>query len=143
MKPIVLRGHHLLCFLGFRGLGYSPSFVEKMKGIDLILKTNLEAIIEVVARADELCLSCPFGTSGKCLKEGQEAEERTRQRDLMLLQALGKEEGSCLTVQEIHDLLSRHISEEVMATICQGCQWQGLGYCLEGLKALKGGREPF
>ncbi|PIU52192.1 DUF1284 domain-containing protein, partial [Candidatus Desantisbacteria bacterium CG07_land_8_20_14_0_80_39_15] len=31
-----IRAHHLLCVLGFQGLGYSPEFIKKMTQVKRI-----------------------------------------------------------------------------------------------------------
>ena len=56
----ILRGHHLLCVHGFKGMGYSPSFVEKMKEIVADIRNpEKDFDIKVVAGFDEACLACP------------------------------------------------------------------------------------
>lgn len=54
-----LRAHHLICLLGFRGLGYSPEFVENMARIADQLRSFPHTVIEIVRRPDDIC--SPWG----------------------------------------------------------------------------------
>jgi len=47
--------------------------------------------------------------------------------------------GEILSYREVTNRIKEKMTEEKMEKICSNCQWFGLGYCLEGLKKLKGG----
>lgn len=53
MTPIKLRGHHLLCILGYQGAGYSESFVENFDQI--IARLNNGVKIQIVEGTDDIC----------------------------------------------------------------------------------------
>jgi uncharacterized protein len=80
--PIRLRGHHLLCMLTYKGLGYTPAFTENMT-------RTIEAIsaggpITLVEGPDDLCAALDEG----CGHEGHCSEARTFQRDKDAIAAL-------------------------------------------------------
>lgn len=50
---IRLRGHHLLCLLTYKGLGYSPAFVAGMTATAEALAAGATA--EIIEGADEIC----------------------------------------------------------------------------------------
>src|SRR5690242_11390396 len=85
--PIQLRGHHLLCLLGYRGMGYSEAFCENMTEVYEQLRQEPETLIRLVLGPDDLCAAYP--------KEGeQHCENRTVYlRDAEIAIKLGMEVG--------------------------------------------------
>lgn len=67
---IKLRGHHLLCLLGFQGYGYSEDFVFNMTQINEKRKSK-ECIITLTNEADDICSSCPNLKDNICENEKQ------------------------------------------------------------------------
>lgn len=52
-EAVRLRGHHLLCLLTYKGLGYSPEFVAGMTAIAGRLIAG--AVAEIVDGPDDIC----------------------------------------------------------------------------------------
>ncbi len=52
-NTVRLRGHHLLCLLTYKGLGYSPEFVAGMTATAARLVAGATA--EIVEGADDIC----------------------------------------------------------------------------------------
>ncbi|MBR0372088.1 MAG: DUF1284 domain-containing protein [Methanobrevibacter sp.] len=67
---IKLRGHHLLCLLGFQGYGYSEDFVFNMTRINEKRKSK-DCIITLTNEADDICSSCPNLKDNICENEKQ------------------------------------------------------------------------
>ena len=56
---MILRWHHLICLLGFRGLGYSREYVANMSKIVGQLRSSPETLIEIASKPDDMCVPCP------------------------------------------------------------------------------------
>lgn len=132
---MILRGHHLLCMLGFRGLGYDENFVLNMDAIINKLISEQDMLIKVVDNVDNICDKCPNNVDGTCKNEYYPGS--IKEMDNVVLKILGIEEGSELEYREILLKLKKSMNEEDMDKICENCKWQNLGYCKEGLKKLK------
>lgn len=65
-----LRGHHLLCILGFQGYGYSEDFVLNMTRINELRKSE-KSIIKLTNIPDDICSSCPNLKNNLCENEMQ------------------------------------------------------------------------
>lgn len=133
MEEIIrLRGHHILCLLGFRGLGYSPEFVENMTRVhSKVFSSNCK--IEIVAGADDICGACPRLTE-------QTDETRNcrnvKRKDESVLAYLSLKPGDSIGSTELYAKLARSISTDEFNKMCHKCKWVSLGYCLEGLQQL-------
>ena len=130
-----LRAHHLLCLLGFRGLGYSPEFVANMDGIAERLRSSPETLIEIVCQPDDICSSCPFFGEKGCEHKGPSSEKKRRGQDTAVIERLNIKAGEKLNWLEVRERIRRAISLQDLEKICQDCQWLPLGYCVEGLRS--------
>ena len=130
-----LRAHHLLCLLGFRGLGYSEAFVANMTRVADKLRAQPDTVVELVANPDVICAACPKLHGDRC---GVGATcGRAEERDTLVLGFMGLTPGARLPVRAAYDLVRERINREVMADeCCRGCSWFDLGYCTEGLASL-------
>ncbi len=131
-----IRAHHLLCILGFRGLGYSQEFIVKMGKVVKELDTNATFPITVIAECDVICVSCPHNKSNKCLKEA-DSEVTVKNRDLEVLQRLGFEVGAQMPAAEAWTRIREKLTLRDVAEICQGCEWLKFGHCAQGLNRLR------
>jgi len=130
-----LRAHHLICILGFRGLGYSREYVDNMTRIVDQLQPSTS--IEVLSKPDDICAPCPFLGEKGCQERGPESESVARDRDLAVMKRLNIVAGDRITWAEVRERLRRSISPGDLMDICQDCQWLPQGYCVEGLKRLR------
>jgi len=92
--PLRIRGHSLLCFQGFRGLGYSPEFIANMKEIHETFQKTPEVLIEPLASPDLLCKSCPnldlnLKKNPGCVLHGPGTEVDMIAQDQEVLKRLG------------------------------------------------------
>lgn len=134
---MMLRAHHLICILGFRGLGYSPDYVANMSQIVAQLRSSPQTLIEVVSKPDDLCAPCPFLKEEGCQERGPESEEVVRNRDLAIMEKLNVMVGDKITWARVEERVHSSISPEDLDRICQDCQWLPKGYCAAGLKRLR------
>lgn len=131
-----LRGHHLLCILGFRGRGYSAQHVANMAALVQQLRSLPLLAVQVTDSPDDICFRCPYLEKGVCAQKGAGSELRVASRDQRLLLRLGLLPGACLPWSEIQRRIAATVVPQDLETLCKGCQWLSRGYCREGLQRL-------
>jgi hypothetical protein len=134
---MMLRAHHLICILGFRGLGYSKEYVDNMTKIVALLRSSPDTLIEIVSKPDDICARCPFLGKKGCQQKGPESEEVVRNRDLTVMERLNLVAGEIITWAKAEKGIRSSISPEDLVSICQDCQWLPQGYCVAALKRLR------
>lgn len=134
-----LRAHHFLCLLGFRGLGYSSEFVANLAAIAARLREDPTLEVEALASADHVCQACPHldAAAADCAKGSG-----PREKDQNVLAALGVSAGTRLSWAEWQRRVAQRIDLETHAVLCGNCRWASLGYCQEGLAALRARHAP-
>ncbi|MBI2865327.1 MAG: DUF1284 domain-containing protein [Chloroflexi bacterium] len=138
-EPLVLRGHHVLCVLGFRGYGYSEQFVAGMRAIVNRLRAAPEMMVELAVGRDLVCLSCPHLVGEVCKKRGAESGEDTAAHDRRVLDWLGFRVGQRLAWSAVLDMVRQTVKPEDLPNLCRECEWSPLGACEEGLRSLLNG----
>lgn len=134
---IELRGHHLICRLGFRGLGYNEDFVKKMTDIVQQLQSSPELQIKVIDTPDVLCNHCPHLIDGLCQASGSIlSEKKIKEMDRTVINILELKSEESYTVKMINGKLKSLFKEDSFNLVCGDCQWHDLGYCEDGLKNL-------
>ncbi|MBI2852121.1 MAG: DUF1284 domain-containing protein [Chloroflexi bacterium] len=134
--PVRIRGHHLLCMLGFRGLGYSVDFAAAMDEVVKEFRANPALAVIVVTECDVICGSCPHNKGSRCLKK-EDSYERVKSKDADVLDTLGFKPETQTTVGDAWKRVKERISVEDLKEMCRKCEWLGLGYCVDGLAKLK------
>ncbi|MDO8716527.1 MAG: DUF1284 domain-containing protein [Dehalococcoidales bacterium] len=135
--PLTIRGHHLLCLLGFRGRGYSPAFVEAMRRVSEVFRFDLDASIVLVTWCDVICASCPHNIDDECRKS-PDAASRIKDKDAAILKKLGFRANALTTPREAWERVRENFTPGDITAMCGRCQWLELGYCVEGLTRLRG-----
>ncbi|MDC3418577.1 DUF1284 domain-containing protein [Aquibacillus salsiterrae] len=133
-----LRGHHIFCLLGYRGMGYSKEYVENMTYIHQTLKNNPKTEIKLIKGPDHLCEKYPNSGDYHC--------ENTSiyERDSTILEKLGLKIGQILTWEDIESHIRKFSAPSDINTICETCSWRSYGVCEEGMQEIidrKGLRE--
>lgn len=131
-----LRAHHLLCILGFRGLGYDEKFIQGMEGVIQKIKENSGLEIKLIRECDDICAACPFNIDGRCENEVVGGEERVRERDRRVAGRLDIKAGDVLTIKEVLDSVKERIKPGDLPVICVDCPWLKMGYCEERLRKI-------
>jgi len=134
--PLTIRGHHLLCLLGFRGRGYSPAFVEAMRRVSEVFRYVPDASIVLVTRCDVICAWCPHNIDEECRKS-TDAASRIKDKDAAILKKLGFRANSRTTPREAWEKVKERFMPDDITAMCGRCQWLELGYCQEGLTKLR------
>ncbi|MCM3707066.1 MULTISPECIES: DUF1284 domain-containing protein [Cytobacillus] len=129
-----LRGHHLFCLLGYRGMGYSREYAENMTRIHQTLRDNPRTWIQLVIGPDHLCEKYP--NSGEYHCEHNDIYER----DAVILEKLGLHIGQILYWQDIESNIRKHALPTDIQTVCETCSWRSYGVCEEGIRDILEGQ---
>lgn len=133
----VLRGHHLLCVHGFRGMGYSPSFIKKMESIvEDVRDPDKDFEIKVVAAFDDACMACPHRGQTEC-EANEGSNEHVLSLDWRVLNHLGLEEGKSYKKSALLAITAAKVEPDDLEVICEGCSWLPYGVCKEGIAELR------
>lgn len=125
--PIILRAHHLLCFLGFRGSGYSKEFVENFERVyKSVYLENLP--VKIVSFPDEICKCCPNLAGAECRFE--QKVKKYDERVIELLKFYGLSDLEDVLPSEAYSALKQALPQQ-LESICQTCEWFVLGFCRE------------
>lgn len=117
---IRLRGHHLVCLQFFRGQGYDPVFLGRLREV---LERSAADKVEVVEGPDELCRACPYLREEQCAHP-ETSEAEIREMDRAALEILRLAPGSRLkwpeeTRSPLQEGFGRWVRE-----FCQECSWR-------------------
>jgi hypothetical protein len=136
-KGIPLRAHHLLCLLGFQGIGYTADFIRNFHKVKRLVEQNPDLEIEVVDACDVVCIQCPNAQGLDCYKGGLSVNKNVKDMDRRVIKKLGIMSGDRSKAHEIYALVREKIVPGDFNEICHGCEWESLGFCLRGLKQLQ------
>ncbi|WP_370676139.1 DUF1284 domain-containing protein [Pleomorphomonas sp. PLEO] len=121
-----LRGHHLLCLLTYKGIGYSPEFVSGMTVIADRLVAGATA--EIVEGPDDICAPlCRLEENPHCHE--LTVPERDRRALSLVAGVLGRSlgDGDRLVLDEkIRVRLRNAYRNGAFEAACALCEWQPL-----------------
>ena len=129
-----LRGHHLFCLLGYRGMGYSKEYVENMTRLHQDLRDNPKTWIQIVKGPDKLCEKYPNSAVYHC------HNDNIFERDAAILAILELEVGQILYWEEIESRIRKHVTSSDIKTVCETCSWRSYGVCEEGIQEIVEGK---
>ncbi|WJY28117.1 MULTISPECIES: DUF1284 domain-containing protein [Sporosarcina] len=127
---IKLRGHHILCLLGYRGMGYSPEYVANMTAVHTTLRTKPDTLIQVIKGPDHLCAKFPDDQPYHCEDKG------IYSRDQDIVKRLGLTPSDVLPWREVERRVRLQIRPSDIAVICETCSWRGYGVCEQGVERI-------
>ncbi len=125
------RPHHFLCTLGFKGMGYSPVFVQNYNEIVKALHENEELLIHVVDQTDSICNACPHRRGELC-----DSHEKIQGLDARHANTLQLKAGDRISWRESKKRIKERMSLDKFHQVCEGCEWKSLGVCEAALKKL-------
>lgn len=129
-----LRPHHVLCAIGFDGVGYDNAFTANLGNItrgQLRARGGTEIQVLITGHADAICAPCPRRVGLGC-----EAQARIDRIDAAHLAMLGLKVGARLSWGECLEVTRARIVPDDLDRICEGCPWLPLGTCKANLAAL-------
>lgn len=129
-----LRGHHLFCLLGYRGMGYSQEYVENMTRLHQTLRKTPKTIIQIVKGPDQLCEKYPNSGKYHC------QDDTIYERDAVILEKLGLKIGQILKWEDIESLIRKNVVASDIQTVCETCSWRSYGVCEEGIQDIQNGK---
>lgn len=128
-----LRGHHLFCLVGFRGMGYSEEFAENMKNIHKGLKENPKTLIQLIDGVDHICEKYPEYKEYHCL------DQNIFDKDKQILEKLNLQVGQTLTWEEVESRIRKYVTPEDIDVLCYRCSWRSHGLCKGGIQRILNG----
>lgn len=129
-----LRGHHLFCLLGYRGMGYSEEYAKNMTQLHQTLRDSPKTLIELVNGPDQLCDKYPNSGTYHC------QDNRIYERDAAILAKVGLRVGQILSWEEIELHIQKYVVPADIEIVCESCSWRTYGVCEEGVKEILEGR---
>jgi hypothetical protein len=96
------------------------------------LEADPEQNIQIVTSADDVCIACPHLDDGACVRP----ESKVDEIDGRVLERLGIADGERLTWFKLLQIIDEKVHSSQLDTICDGCRWVDLNYCIKGLEVL-------
>jgi len=126
LVTIRLRGHHLLCLLTYKGVGYSPAFVAGMTATAEALVAG--AVAEIVEGPDDICAPlCRDEQNPHC------HEATVPERDRRALALVSDRLGRPIAISDrfvfdatLRRALRASYAAGAFETACTLCEWQPL-----------------
>ena len=119
-----LRGHHLLCLLGFQGYGYDKDFISNMDYINKVRKDK-DTLITLTNSPDDICIKCPNLINNICTDKKQNELIEKMDNEVLSKFNINKEYESLALFKEVTSTFNTLKSIE---SICHDCKW--CGQCL-------------
>ncbi|THE14156.1 DUF1284 domain-containing protein [Bacillus timonensis] len=129
-----LRGHHLFCLLGYRGMGYSQEYVENMTIVHQTLRKNPKTLVQIVKGTDHLCEKYPNNGKYHC------EDNSIYERDVQILEKMGLRIGQILRWEDVEARIQRDVVPSDIQTVCESCSWRSYGVCEEGVQEILDGK---
>ncbi len=129
-----LRGHHIFCLIGFRGMGYSKEYAANMAKVQEKLRAFPDTPLCLVNGADDLCAKFPCDQPYHC------DTARVLEQDQRFLDKLQLQVGEVITWREIENRVQHLVTPAVIEEVCFDCQWRGYGVCEEGVQRIRQGQ---
>jgi uncharacterized protein len=122
--PVHLRGHHFLCMLTFRGLGYSAEFTANMAAKIMLIKTG--APVTLVNGPDDICAgmtkACINATGHDCQMADIIDMDKTARFAVEAVLNRNLEFGSPISSKDLKKLRVA-FSQGSIRKACIGCSW--------------------
>jgi len=128
---IQLRGHHLLCLLGYRGKGYSAAFCANMTRVYETLRTAPETEIELILGPDDICAAFPADQESHC-ENGS-----VYRKDEEIARQIGIAVGEKRTWASLCADVAERVRPDDIGSLCMDCRWEPYGLCREGVAHIR------
>ncbi|MFD2331192.1 DUF1284 domain-containing protein [Cohnella sp. GCM10020058] len=124
---IKLRGHHLLCLLGYRGKGYSEGFCANMTRVYERLRTEPETEIELILGPDDICAAFPEDQEPHC------ENASVYRKDEEIARQIGIAIGERRAWADVIAAVAIRVGPNDIGSLCRDCRWEPYGLCREGV----------
>jgi hypothetical protein len=143
IETIEIRAHSLLCLQGYRGLGYSPEFIEKMDEVTDWLHNNPASMVRLLDAPDIFCRVCPNLVDERCVSSDSgldgfhlDSPDSSTVMDRKVLARLGFEKNKTYMWSDILFAIAENITSADMDDLCGECRWREFEYCSRALNHL-------
>lgn len=114
-----LRGHHLLCILGFQGYGYSEDFVLNMTRINELRKTD-KTTIKLINSSDDICSACPNLKNDLCENEMRNETIVKMDEEVLSEFDINKKYNA---IDLFNEVILKFNTLKSVENICNDCKW--------------------
>lgn len=142
-----VRGHHLVCTYCFYGSGAQQAvdFFGVDNAIPQLLERlqqNPDTVLTVITNMDDVCDLCPLKRPNGCGRQPNAfaQNEKLRQWDRTILDALGLQDGQRIRARELEVLIRERIPD--ISTHCTNCSSASPSGWAEYRKAIRVGLWP-
>lgn len=122
--PVRLRGHHFLCMLTYRGLGYSPEFTANMTTKINLIKTGSPVVLAI--GPDDICAgmskACRHATGHDCNGNDIIAMDVTAKAAVETVLERDLTTEAAISLTELDRLRSAFATGTIRGA-CAGCSW--------------------
>ena len=122
-----LRGHHFLCLLTYKGLGYTPAFVENMTAI--AARINAGAKVLLHAGPDDICAALSpadrAACNHDCAKPETAALDEMAEKATVAVLGHGLDAAFTLDAEKVAQLRAAFLTGE-SRTACGLCRWRAI-----------------
>ncbi|MCD2172962.1 DUF1284 domain-containing protein [Rhizobium sp. C4] len=124
---IRLRGHHFLCLLTYKGLGYTPAFVENMTAVAMRINAGAKVILH--AGPDDICGALTpadrAACNHDCAKPETAALDEMAEKATAAVLGHGLDEAFALDAEKVAQLRAAFLTGESRAA-CGLCRWRAV-----------------
>lgn len=122
-----LRGHHFLCLLTYKGLGYTPAFVENMTAV--ATRVNAGAKVILHPGPDDICAALTpadrAACNHDCAKPETAALDDMAEKATVAVLGHGLDEAFTLDAEKVAQLRAAFLTGE-SRTACGLCRWRAV-----------------
>lgn len=122
-----LRGHHFLCLLTYKGLGYTPAFVENMTAVATRINAGAKVILH--AGPDDICVALTpadrAACNHDCAKPETAALDDMAEKATVAVLGHGLNDAFTLDAEKVTKLRAAFLTGESRSA-CGLCRWRAL-----------------
>ncbi len=124
MMPVRLRGHHFLCILTYRGVGYTPAFVDNMTAIVEAIDAGRTVVL--AEGPDDICGALSTDDRQACNHDCGCPETRALDAEAVaqVSSLLGRDlDGPLVLTASMIAALREAFAGGTIRAACRDCRW--------------------
>ena len=126
-RPVRLRGHHFLCLLTYKGLGYTPAFVENMTAVATRINAGAKVILH--PGPDDICAALTpadrAACNHDCAKPETQALDDLAEKATVAVLGHSLKEAFTLDAERVAQLRAAFLTGESRSA-CGLCRWRAV-----------------